>query len=220
MNTIASGNETKPNEYFELARADMVERLATPLGRVLDLGCGAGGANMPLRAAGAERIVGVELMPEPAATAAEVYERVEVGNAEDALDRIDEQFDVVICYDVLEHLVDPYRVMKKLREKAAPGGRIHVSVPNGRHFSLLKDLIFHGTFGYTETGHRDNTHLRWFTKRDMVAALEEAGWSDVEPTAGLSRYPLIAKPLDKLTRGVSTDFLTLQWYFLAHAGSH
>lgn len=217
MSRIAAGNESKPTEYFGLARADMVEQLATPLGRVLDLGCGSGGAHVPLRAAGATRIVGVELMPEPAARAAEVYDRVEVGDAIEALARVDEEFDVIICYDVLEHLVDPLTIMKILRSKAAPGGRIHVSVPNARHITLLRDLIFHGTFGYTEWGHRDNTHLHWFTKRDMVSDLTAAGWRDVVPTAGLSRYPLITRPLDKLTRGVSTDFLTLQWYFLANA---
>lgn len=218
MSRIAAGNESKPAEYFGLARADLVERLATPLGRVLDLGCGSGGAHAPLRTAGASRIVGVELMPEPAARAAEVYDRVEVGDAIEALARIDEQFDVIICYDVLEHLVDPLTVMEVLRTKSAPGGRIHISVPNARHITLLRDLIFRGTFGYTEWGHRDNTHLHWFTKRDMVSALEDAGWRDVVPTAGLSRYPAIARPLDLVTRGVSTDFLTLQWYFLATAG--
>lgn len=214
---IGSGNESKPDEYFALTRADMVERLDRPLGRVLDLGCGAGGANAPLRDRGADRVVGVELMPEPAAQAAQVYERVEVGDAIDALGRLDEQFDVILCYDVLEHLVDPYSVLAKLRELAAPGGRIHVSVPNARQFTLMVDLIFRGTFGYTETGHRDNTHLRWFTSEDMQRALEDAGWSRVTPTAGLQRYPLISKPLDFITRGLSTDFLTLQWYFLAHA---
>lgn len=50
---------------------------------------------------------------------------------------------------------------------------------------------------------------------DFADALTEAGWKDIEPTAGLSRFPYIAKPLDEINRGVGTDFLTLQWYFLA-----
>ena len=51
-----------------------------------------------------------------------------------------------------------------------------MSVPNARHFSLVRDLVLRGTFGYTEWGHRDNTHLRWFTRRDIVAAVGDAGW--------------------------------------------
>jgi len=52
---------------------------------VLDVGCGEGGANGPLRAAGATRITGVEIQPEAAAKAATVYDRVEVGDAREAL---------------------------------------------------------------------------------------------------------------------------------------
>ena len=29
--------------------------------------------------------------------------------------------------------------------------------------------MLRGTFGYTEFGHRDATHLRWYTRRDLVA---------------------------------------------------
>ena len=73
---------------------------------------------------------------------------------------------------MLEHLVDPERVLRDLHAVAAPGARLQVSLPNARHVSLMKDLIFRGTFGYTDWGHRDRTHLRWFTRRDIVDAME------------------------------------------------
>ena len=145
----------------------MIAELAAPLGRVLDVGCGQGGANLPLRAAGATEIVGVEILPEAAALAAERYDHVEVGDAQEALQRVDGRFDAILCYDVLEHLVDPEAVLLRLGVLAAPGARLHISVPNARHYSLVRDLVLRGTFGYTEWGHRDATHLRWFTRRDM-----------------------------------------------------
>jgi FkbM family methyltransferase len=77
---------------------------------------------------------------------------------------------------VLEHLVDPWSVLRRLRDAAAPGGRVQVSVPNARHLSLALDLFARGTFGYAASGHRDNTHLRWFTRRDIVGAVQTAGW--------------------------------------------
>ena len=89
---------------------------------------------------------------------------------------------------------------------------LHVSVPNARHVSLLADLVLRGTFGYTDWGHRDRTHLRWFTRRDLVALVQATGWrvlSTSHPRLHRSRL------LDAITRGRSTEFLVGQWYLLA-----
>jgi hypothetical protein len=76
------------------------------------------------------------------------------------------------------------------------------------------DLLVRGTFGYTEWGHRDRTHLRWFTRRDIVDAVGAAGWL----VAGVSHPPLTrSRALDRLTRGRSTEFLVGQWYVAATA---
>ena len=39
------------------------------------------------------------------------------------------QFDVVICEQVLEHVVDPFRAAANLRELTVPGGHVIVSTP-------------------------------------------------------------------------------------------
>ena len=41
-----------------------------------------------------------------------------------------ESFDVITCFDVLEHLYDPRRVMAKVGEWLKPGGVFYVLVPN------------------------------------------------------------------------------------------
>jgi 2-polyprenyl-3-methyl-5-hydroxy-6-metoxy-1,4-benzoquinol methylase len=192
-----------------------VARLPTPLGRVLDVGCGEGGAAALLRDRGAEAIVGVEPHAPAAARAALVYDRVVDASVEAALPSLEEQFDTILAYDVLEHLVDPGAVVSALRERAAPGAHLHVSVPNARHFSLVRDLVVRGTFGYTEFGHRDATHLRWFTKRDMVALLQAAGWT-VEQSGHGELRP-VSRALERLTGGRSAEFLVYQLWFLARA---
>ena len=50
-----------------------------------------------------------------------------------------------------------------------------------------------GTFGYTEFGHRDATHLRWYTRRDLVAMVERTGWQ-VAWTVGDTRAATTAAP--------------------------
>lgn len=202
----------KPTGYYGNDRPDLVAALPRPLGRVLDVGCGEGVVGHGLRSAGAEWLSGVEMQAAAAATAREHYDEVAEGAVETVLDDLSGPFDTICCYDVLEHMGDPYTVLRRLLEVVVPGGRLHVSVPNARHVSLLRDLVLRGTFGYTEWGHRDTTHLRWFTRRDIVAAIGAAGWR-VDAVS----HPVLRRSarLDRLTAGRSTEFLVGQWYVLA-----
>jgi 2-polyprenyl-3-methyl-5-hydroxy-6-metoxy-1,4-benzoquinol methylase len=204
----------KSDTYYSLPRADLIDLLPTPVGRVLDVGCGEGGAGDPLRRKGATSISGIEILPEPAARAREHYDEVAVGDALEVLPQLNGPFDTILCYDVLEHLVDPAALVRALLEVTTPGGRLHVSVPNASHVSLLRDLIVRGTFGYAPYGHRDATHLRWFTRKDIVALVRECGWTVVS----VDHSPLHkSKALARLTRGRSTEYLAGQWYVLASA---
>jgi SAM-dependent methyltransferase len=203
---------TKPGGYYGNERADLVAALPRPLGRVLDVGCGQGAVGGGLRAARATWLSGVETEAAEADVARRVYDEVAVGTVEAELDGLSGPFDTICCYDVLEHLADPYTVLERLLAVGAAGARLHVSVPNARHYSLVRDLVLRGTFGYTDWGHRDNTHLRWFTRRDIVDAIAAAGW-----TVRGTSHPALrrAAPLDRLTGGRSTEFLVGQWYVLA-----
>ena len=204
----------KPDDYYGQQRPELVAMLPDSLGRVLDVGCGAGGVGRTLRDH-ATSLVGIELDEQAAALAREVYDTVLVGDVDARLDELEPAFDTILAYDVLEHLTNPESVLRRLRALAAPGALLHVSVPNARHFTLVRDLVFHGTFAYTEMGHRDSTHVRWLTRADLVALLTDAGWS-VEKTAHaeLSRPGRLA---ERLTRGLSAEFTVYQWSALARA---
>ncbi len=206
--------QTSASGYFENERADVVAKLPRPLGRVLDVGCGAGGVARSLRAAGAERIVGIEIHPPSAERARAILDEVHVGAVEQVLGEglVQGPFDTFVLYDVLEHLVDPAAVLTALVPLAAPGARAHVSVPNARHWTLMRDLVLRGTFGYTDWGHRDRTHLRWFTRRDIEALLAGTGWPVVASSPALMGREAT---LDRLTRGAAREFLALQWHVLA-----
>lgn len=211
--------DDKPAGYYGSVRTEVISELEPPLGRVLDVGCGEGSGAEALRAAGAAWISGIEIMPEPAAKASERYDEVVVGDALEAAGELAGPFDTILCYDVLEHLVDPATVLRRLRELAVPGGRLHVSVPNARHYSLMRDLVFRGTFGYASWGHRDATHLRWFTRKDMLRLLESTGWEPVSTTPGaIHKIRELRLPLPRrLVYGLGGEFMTLQWFVLARA---
>jgi 2-polyprenyl-3-methyl-5-hydroxy-6-metoxy-1,4-benzoquinol methylase len=199
------------NAYYANTRDDIVDSLPRPVGSVLDVGCGSGGVGAGLRRAGASRLTGIELVADQAELARAHYDHVVAAPVEEALEQLDGPFDTILCLDVLEHLVDPDQVLRDLHGVAAPGARLQVSLPNARHVSLMKDLVFRGTFGYTDWGHRDRTHLRWFTRRDIVDAMERTGWA-VQRVS----HPQLhrSRGLDRITRGRSTEFLVGQWYVL------
>jgi SAM-dependent methyltransferase len=153
------------------------------------------------------------VLAEPAAQAAQVLDRVVVAPVEEALDEELGTFDTVLCLDVLEHLADATAVLERLRAITRPGGALSVSVPNARHFSLVRDLVLRGTFGYGDWGHRDRTHLRWFTPRDIQDAVAAAGWVvDALAWPPLGRSAALAR----LTGGKSSEFLVAQVYVRAH----
>lgn len=208
---------TKPDGYYGLERRNLVAELPRPIGRVLDVGCGEGGVGRSLRSAGATEVHGIEVVPAAAAIARETLDSVYEGTVEAALlsAPVTGPFDTICCYDVLEHLADPASVLLGLRELAADGGHLHISIPNARHFSLVYDLVVRGTFGYTDSGHRDATHLRWLTRRDLVALVHSSGWDVLRVTADVAGGHNARA--DRLTFGRAREFFALQWRVLARA---
>jgi len=204
----------KPPGYFEQDRGELVRRLPRPLGRVLDVGCGEGGTGRSLREAGAASITGVEIDADAAAVASASYDEVLVGAVEEQLDALAGPFDTILLYDVLEHLVDPWELLRRLHRVGVDGARVHVSVPNARHWTLLRDLALRGTFGYTDAEHRDVTHLRWFTRSDLERLLAGAGWTVDGVSFGELRP--VSRLAARLTRGRSPEFLAYQLSALAH----
>ena len=212
---VATPETPKEPSYYGNARVDVLRFLTPPLGTVLDIGCGAGANAAELRAMGATRIVGIEIHEPSAERAREVFDEVLAGAVEDQLPLLQEEFDTILAYDVLEHLVDPYAVVRSLRERARTGAVLHVSLPNARNWTLMRDIAVKGSFAYTREGHRDSTHLRWFTKRDAADMLEQAGWR----VERIDHQELSAPSalLERVTRGVSAEFLVFQWALLARA---
>lgn len=212
---VAPAQSAKPDGYYALDRADVVAELPEPIGRALDVGCGEGGVGRALRARGAHAVWGVEAERAAAERARATLDSVVATTVEDALasEALEGPFDTICCYDVLEHLADPAAVLRGLSVLAEPGARLHVSVPNARHFSLLGDLAFRGTFGYTEWGHRDETHLRWFTRRDIVALLGSNGWRVRWWRPNVFRG--WDRAADRATFRLAREFIALQWHVLA-----
>ena len=150
-------------------------------GTVLDIGPGEGGSAEFLRAAGADRLVAVEPDHTAAHVARSRYDAVVGQPIEEVEADIIGEADVIVAADCLEHLLDPWAVLRQLHAGSRPHARLAVSVPNLRYLGILGPALLRGQFEYSDAGGiMDRGHLRWFTRGSMASALVGCGWS---PTA-------------------------------------
>ena len=168
---------TKHAAYYSGARADYVAALPdNPAAAVLELGCGNGATGaMALRDGKCGTYVGIEMFEPMAREAQAVLTQVHIGNVETmALPYQPRTFDALIMSEVLEHLVDPDAVLRRLAGLLKPGARVYASSPNISYWRVIRELIL-GRFDYTDSGPMDRTHLRWFTPRSFRAMFEASG---------------------------------------------
>ncbi|MCX8051978.1 MAG: class I SAM-dependent methyltransferase [Chlorobi bacterium] len=163
--------------YYHLIRHDLVEFVPPRVRRLLDLGCGAGcTAEYLKRTRGIETVVGVEYVPDVAAEAAARLDCVHTGDIEQMeLPYPDGYFDCILCADVLEHLRDPWNVLRRLRRLLARDGVVVASIPNIRHARVLAKIVF-DRFEYEDSGILDRTHLRFFTRHTIEHMFAVAGY--------------------------------------------
>lgn len=123
-------------------------------------------------------MVGVELLAEYAEQARERLDRVIHADLDSFLAGDvppEAPFDCLIAADVLEHLVDPWATLKAAAGLLRPSGVAVVSVPNVLELKGLLRVVRERRWLRESEGPFDRTHLRWFSRSDVVDLLEQAG---------------------------------------------
>jgi 2-polyprenyl-3-methyl-5-hydroxy-6-metoxy-1,4-benzoquinol methylase len=201
-------------DYGRLVHERKIGLLPAPLGRVLDVGCAEGAGIDALRARGATHVAGIEADERFATEARKRYDEVVTGSVPADITWPEQSFDTVLCYDILEHLYDPWSTTRLLASLLAPGGHLHLSIPNARNKELWLPLLRAGRFRYAPEGIMDVTHIRFFGRRDAIEMLEAAGL-EVLAIDRAEPESIKRKVASALTRGWAMEFLTIQWYVLA-----
>jgi 2-polyprenyl-3-methyl-5-hydroxy-6-metoxy-1,4-benzoquinol methylase len=124
--------------------------------RLLDAGCAYGGFLAAAVERGARQVVGVEIdekllrIARAFVSALGVDARIVAGSLGDAtlMEGLGE-FDVVTCADVIEHVVDPRRVLGLLAARVAAGGALYLAVPNAWSPTSVNHDPHYQLFGIT-----------------------------------------------------------------------
>ncbi len=165
------------NPSYVALRRDILRLLPERPGDVLDVGCATGVLGTYLRRERGARVWGIESDQRMAAIAREVLDEVREADLNGAsLTSLagSERFDVVVFGDILEHLIDPWGVLREARALLRPGGRVITSIPNVSHLNTLWCLAVRGHWPYRSRGIHDRTHLRFFTRRNLFELFAQA----------------------------------------------
>lgn len=167
--------------YLDFANEALLRAIDGEPASVLDVGCAGGrlGALIKERNPRAH-VTGIEAGRAAAERAATRLDRVICSRLESvdfAAQGIGPgAYDLVIAGDVLEHLVNPWTELVRLRPLIAPGGQLVACIPNVRNLQVLQLLADRGRFHYEERGLLDVTHLRFFAFNDMRYMFETTGY--------------------------------------------
>ena len=180
-----TSNTPETKNYYSHARTELVELLPCDNQNiVLELGCGSGATSLLIKHENkAQELWGIEKFQDAAerARSSGAFEKFFEGDVEILIDQLpDNYFTHIIAGDVLEHLVDPWDVCKRLNAKLKPGGIFICSVPNIRNLSFILTLLFKKSFAYKDSGVLDRTHLRFFARKDAHHLFASTGYTQVK----------------------------------------
>ena len=114
--------------------------------RVLDVGCGGGILSEAMAAAGAD-VTGIDMGKQALAAAklhlknSGLYVNYQLSTAEEYSQAHPENFDVVTCLELLEHVPDPSSIVLSCRKLIKPGGDVFFATINRNPKSFLFAII-------------------------------------------------------------------------------
>ncbi len=140
-------SEFKPLHDINPLRLNYIDTLAKIAGKkVIDVGCGGGILSESMAVRGAD-VTGIDLGEKPLKVAKlhllETGQKVDYRliAAEDMAAEQPEQFDVVTCMEMLEHVPDPASIVRACAQMVKPGGHLFFSTINRNPKSYLFAVI-------------------------------------------------------------------------------
>jgi 2-polyprenyl-6-hydroxyphenyl methylase/3-demethylubiquinone-9 3-methyltransferase len=176
-----------------------------PVLRILELGCNSGAflarleyflaRDLPGRPV---ELIGCDLDRNAIETAVEPSLHLICGDAAELVRREVRQFDLILHYEVIEHLADPSAVMRDLHRLLAPGGRMVFTTPNALGLEMVASpynsyrLLAHAIF--------PPMHLNAFTTQSLPHFVLRAGFDLVAlDTPGRLDVDMVTECADHVT---------------------
>jgi 2-polyprenyl-3-methyl-5-hydroxy-6-metoxy-1,4-benzoquinol methylase len=165
-------------DYYTKHRIDWLRKsvpgMSDKQSAILDVGCSTGVMLRVLKDKGYTHLYGLEL-----SESARTYVETEHGIpcVANIADLEDESFDVILCWEVVEHVSDPLDFVGRLSPKLKTGGTMMILVPN--YMSLYRYLFSKSWLWLIPP-----IHLQYFGVKSMKRLLDAAGLEPVRIDTG------------------------------------
>jgi len=172
------------NPSYTGLRDDILRLIPGEARKILDVGCSIGGLGEQIKQKirSEVEVVGIELDEQMAKVAKEKLDQVIIRDVEriNLADHLaPNYFDCIIFADILEHLENPWDVLKNVKSFLNNEGIIIASIPNVRHYTTIINLVIKGYWPYRERGIHDKSHLRFFALKNIRDMFQNAGFKIV-----------------------------------------
>lgn len=183
---------------------------SAPIGKILDVGCGAGETLSLLKEVGWS-VYGVDLDKRAIGVAKKRGITAKIGGYEEIESFPQNYFDAVRLYHVIEHIGDPTAALKLIYSRLKPGGQLIMGTPN--YDSTVRKMF--GSFWYNLDAPR---HLFLFSPENLITLGEKSGFINPHVNyfaaggiLGSIQY-IISEKLNKKVDLLSNFFLVLLFF--------
>jgi glycosyltransferase involved in cell wall biosynthesis len=143
--------------------------------KVLELGAGEGDTSLAMHAKGLKVMSIDQHRPDRDLPFPFMEKDLDGGFADEVIEKMGSQIDVVVALDLIEHLKNPESSLQELQSVLRPGGRLIASTGNIAYI-VQRMGLFAGQFNYGKRGILDLTHTRLFTLRSFKRLIEGEGF--------------------------------------------
>lgn len=170
----------KQTPIHDLHNPDLLTLIPKGSKKLIEIGCSSGALAREFKKFSPDvDYLGIEIEEKYAELARRFCDNVQVLDIENTgtdFWKLVADRDCWIFGDTLEHLQDPWHILKRIHEVLPVGGIVVASIPNAQHWTVQAKLSI-GDFRYEDNGLMDRTHLRWFTRQTIVELFDQSGFT-------------------------------------------
>jgi 2-polyprenyl-3-methyl-5-hydroxy-6-metoxy-1,4-benzoquinol methylase len=173
------------HDYLIQPLTHLLHKAATPTSnnqpQILDIGCGNGSLSHWIAQQGYD-VTGVEESPSGVEQARQNFPQCQFISSsvyDLPSELLNNQFDIVISAEVIEHLFYPKELVKAAKKSLKPGGRLILTTP---YHGYLKNLTLatSGKLDQHFTTLWDGGHIKFFSPKTLSALLIQEGYTDIQ----------------------------------------
>jgi SAM-dependent methyltransferase len=192
-NTTIQNKVINPNNFTYRLLFDVYNKYLENINKALDIGCGAGTITLYLASRGIDSL-GLDISEKAINEATKSAKKINLKNVEFKVINFPKdiptgKYDLILCFEVLEHLYNDELAIKKIYNLLNNNGKVIISVPS-KNAPLYK-------IGYAKEFDERVGHLRRYSFEQLNALLEKNNFIILE---------------SRLNEGIMRNFLFLNPY--------